>query len=207
MTHTLEGRFATAGGAPFLAYIGAEVDLDLPDIVTLSIRQAIAPNMRLLGTIEWSNWSEFQDLTLVSTAPGTVAGAGAVPAGVPFAAIDANWSDGWFFSIGGEYDYNDMITLRAGAAYEISPVDNPTKRFTSIPDNDRVWLSAGATVKVSHNIALDLAYTHVFIEDGDFLRTSLGGNVIGGYSEAQVDIFAASLKTTWGAKPVLEPMK
>jgi long-chain fatty acid transport protein len=51
----------------------------------------------------------------------------------------ANWSDGWFFSLGGECDLNLGMALRAGVAYEISRSDDPTKRFTSIPDNDQVW--------------------------------------------------------------------
>lgn len=194
LSHELEGDLSLAGG-PF---IPANADLDLPDIVTLSIRQAIAPNMRLLGTVEWSNWSRFKELNLVS------------PAGVPLIPrpIDANWSDGWFFALGGEYDLNPGMTLRAGAAYEISPVDDPTKRFTSIPDADRVWLSAGASVQLTDSMSADFAYTHVFIENGDFDRRALVSNAqITGFAESQVDIFSASLKTKWGGERPLEPLK
>ncbi len=99
-SHDLGDDFRLLGGAN---QGGAGAELDLPDMVTLSIRQAIAPNMRLLGTIEWPNWSRFQELQLT----GTVT---ALP------AIPANWSDGWFFSLGGEYDLNPGKTLRAGVA-------------------------------------------------------------------------------------------
>lgn len=192
LSHSLEGDFKFAGGAK---QRNAGADLDLPDIVTLSIRQAIAPNMRLLGTVEWSNWSRFKELVITN-----------VVAPVPL-EIEANWSDGWFFALGGEYDMQPGVTLRAGVAYEISPVDNATKRFTSIPDNDRVWLSAGATVQLTHNMSADFAYTHVFIENGDFDRTSLAGNNITGFAESQVDIFSASLKMKFGGGPAAEPLK
>jgi long-chain fatty acid transport protein len=191
LTHDLEGEFSFAGG-PMQQNVGAE--LNLPDIVTLSIKQAIAPNMRLLGTIEWTNWSRFSELQLTGTVP-------------PIAAIPADWSDSWYFALGGEYDMNPGMTLRAGVGYEIAPVDDPTKRFTSIPDNDRVWLSGGASVKVTDSISADFAYTHVFVETGDFNRTTLAGNVITGQAEANIDIFSVSMKTRWGGEAPLEPLK
>ena len=192
LSHELEGRFSFAGG-PYQR--GVNADLDLPDIVTLSIRQAIAPNMRLLGTIEWSNWSRFKKLELENEI-----------ALVPV-EFDSNWSDGWLFALGGEYDYAPGWTVRAGVAYEISPVDDATKRFTSIPDADRWWLSLGATVQLTHNMSADFAYSHIFVENGDFDRTSLAGNRITGYSEAQVDIFSVSLKTKWGDELPLAALK
>jgi long-chain fatty acid transport protein len=180
LTHELDGTFSTPGGA-----IGAKAEVSLPDIVTLSLRQSLAPNMRLLGTVEWTNWSRFDKLTLT-------------PALGPQLAIPANWSDGWFFSAGGEYDYSPDITLRAGAAYEISPVDAATKRLTTIPDNDRVWLNIGASYKYSESTTLDFAYSHVFVQDGDFLRhpvtsaTPFGGNV-----NASVDLISVGFRTRW----------
>lgn len=188
LTHDLEGDFGNVGGPK----IGASAEIKLPDIVTLSFRQALAPNMRLLGTVEWSNWSRFQELRLPEDG----------------LSVPANWSDGWFFSAGGEYDLNPGMTLRAGIAYEISPVDDPTKRLTSIPDNDRVWLSAGASVKLTESISADFAYSHVFVKNGDFERVGpVSRLTYEGMTEAQVDIFAASLKTTWGGERPLEPMK
>ena len=201
LTQSLEGTFYTIGlpgGASLQT--DAEVDVELPDIVTLSIRQAIVPNMRLLGTVEWSHWSRFEELRVVSKGAGPVispVGPVLVPGGVSIAAIPANWEDGWFFSLGGEYDLPSFGTLRAGVAYEISPVDSPDKRLVGIPDNDRVWLSVGATVQLTPAMTADLAYTHIFIEDGDFTRSSLAGTPVTGSVEARTDILSVSLKTKW----------
>lgn len=192
MTHDLEGDFTLPVGGGIIPFNNATADLKLPDIVTLSLRHSIAPNMRLLGTVEWSNWSRFSELVLQ-------------PVGL---TLPANWSDGWFFSLGGEYDLNPGMTLRAGVGYEISPVDDPTKRFTTIPDNDRVWLSAGGSVKLTETMSADFAYTHVFIENGDFEREGpVSLAIYRGQSEAQVDIFSASLKTRWGGEAPLAPLK
>ncbi|MGD9668319.1 MAG: OmpP1/FadL family transporter [Hyphomicrobiaceae bacterium] len=190
LSHDLDGDFTTNNPAPFKSPASAE--LNLPDIVTLSLRQSISSNMRLLGTVEWSNWSRFKDLTLPEVG----------------LSVPANWSDGWFFALGGEYDYAPGWTLRVGVAYEISPVDDPTKRFTSIPDADRWWLSAGATVQLTQNMSADFAYSHVFIENGDFEREGpSSGYIYRGYSESQVDIWSVSLKTTWGGEAPLAPLK
>jgi long-chain fatty acid transport protein len=99
------------------------------------------------------------------------------------------------------------MTLRAGVAYEISPVDDPTKRFTSIPDNDRVGLSGGS-VQLTHNMSAHFGYTHVFIENGAFERVGpASANVYAGYVESQVDIFSVSLKAKLGGERPLEHMK
>jgi len=202
LTHTLEGRFATnpptvpAGSAPTIGVSG-EVELKLPDIVTLSLQQALSPNLRLLGTVEWSNWSRFEELRVKSTGTGITVLGPATP-GSTVAVIDAKWDDGWFFSLGAEYDYSKTLTLRGGVAYEISPISDPTKRIIGIPDSDRVWLSLGATWKYSEMLTFDLAYTHIFLDDARFDRNTLGtGLNLKGSVEASTDILAVSMKTKW----------
>ena len=181
LTHELEGDLT--GLAPFA--IPSKAEVNLPDIVTLSLRQSVMPNMRLLGTVEWTNWSRFENLTLT-------------PSLGPQIAIPANWSDGWFFSAGGEFDYSSDLTLRAGAAYEISPVDEATKRLTTIPDNDRVWLNIGASYKYSEATTLDFAYSHVFVKDGNFDRTNTTGQIREqGNVEASVDLISVGFRTRW----------
>jgi long-chain fatty acid transport protein len=181
MTQTLEGDFFTPRGT-----LGAEVELKLPDIVTLSLRQAVAPNMRLLGTVEWTQWSRFDELRVKSA-----------NSGASLAVIPANWSDSWLFSVGGEYDVNRALTLRTGVGYEISPVDDPTKRISGIPDSDRIWASIGASYKYSESTTIELAYTHIFLKDEELRRTSLQGLAVVADVEAKTDIISVALKTRW----------
>lgn len=201
ITHTLEGDYSTPGltvatGLPSPlpsavqlagpAFVQAEADVNLPDIVTLSVSQGLAPNMRIHGTVEWSNWSRFEELRLVNVATGAT-----------IEDIQANWNDGWFFSGGLEYDYSPDITLRTGVAYEISPVDAPEKRLPGIPDADRVWLSLGGTYKWSEATSFDVAYTHVFLEDSTFTQPASIGVQLSGNVESSVDIISGSWKTRW----------
>ena len=174
MTHELDGRFATNGSptpspalnAALNQGVAARVELRLPDIVNLSLNQAIAPNARLLASVEWTNWSRFGGLEVVQSSPGFVVTKGGAPSGsgTSVAKISGNWDDGWFFSGGLEYDVSPALTIRAGGAYEISPITNPTERIIGIPDANRIWASAGLSYNLSKSTAVDLGYSHVFVD-------------------------------------------
>jgi long-chain fatty acid transport protein len=67
MENTLEGDLYVPGAG----VTPIEADLDLPEMITVSLRQDIAPNMRLLGTFEWTNWSVLQTVTVINQTTGT----------------------------------------------------------------------------------------------------------------------------------------
>ncbi len=46
------------------------------------------------------------------------------------------YKDGWFFSAGAEYQWNDQLAVRGGVGYEKSPITDQV-REPGIPDNDR----------------------------------------------------------------------
>jgi long-chain fatty acid transport protein len=189
MTHDLDGHFSGDGLSQ-----SANTTLNLPDMVTLSLRHEITPTTRLLGTVEWTNWSRFQDVSV--TIPG-----------VTTLGEAANWSDGWFYSVGGEYDYSSVLTLRSGVAYEVSPIDDPTKRLVQIPDNNRIWLNIGASYKCefcrellhSEATTLDVGYSHVFIEDGAFNDTTPDGStqITGTINNAHFDLVSVGVRSEW----------
>jgi long-chain fatty acid transport protein len=164
----------------------SEATLRLPDVVTASIRQIVSPRMRLDGTFEWTNWSRFKSLTV--TDPGS----GATLASLPF-----NWSDGYFVSGGVEYDYSRVLTGRAGVGYEWSPIQSPEDRSPGIPDANRVWLSGGFSWKFMPTTTIDVAYSHLFVADSSFDRTSLLGVNAQGTVESAIDIVSVGVKTHW----------
>ena len=191
VNNTLEGSLDVGG----VRIDSIQADFDLPDILTVSLRQSITPNMRLLGTFEWTNWSILQDVPIQSRTTGTTVPAHVGGGTLAPLVIEANWDDGYFLSGGLEYDYSDQITLRGGLAYEWSPIQEPGQRLVSIPDSDRIWLSVGATYKYSEHTSFDFAYTHIFLDDESIVRPSgFTGDV-----ETSLDIIGVSMKTKWGA--------
>jgi long-chain fatty acid transport protein len=125
-----------------------------PETVTFGIRQQLTDDLTILGGVEWANWSRFKELRIKDET-------GATKASNAF-----DWKDSWFLSAGAEYVYNDALTLRSGVAFEKSPVPDGT-RSVRVPDNDRYWLSLGASYRITDSMVANLAYSHVFIKDGD----------------------------------------
>jgi long-chain fatty acid transport protein len=144
----------------------AEAGLTLPEEVTFSFRQAVAPGWAMLGTVEWTNWSRLGDVA--------AKGSGCGPSGV-CEVLNLNYRDSWFFALGAEYAYSPALTLRAGAAYEISPIDDDVRDIL-LPDSNRVFVSAGASYRYSEQIVVDFAYSHIFFEDAPFCVASALGN-------------------------------
>ncbi|WP_197059688.1 OmpP1/FadL family transporter [Thermopetrobacter sp. TC1] len=145
--HTLKGHYSKVG----LGTVSARVKHTLPDIATFSIRQDVTDNLRLLGTVEWTNWSLLEDFTVRYSGNQD--------------STRYDWKDGWLFAAGAEYDYSDALTFRLGYAYEISPVTD-AHRGTRVPDNDRHWLSVGASWKADDWLTLHVGYSHLFVKDG-----------------------------------------
>ena len=138
--------------------------------------------------MEWTNWSRFQDLTVNFTN-------GRAPS-----VTEERWRDSVFASIGGEYRWSEALTLRAGFAYDQTPVRS-ADRTPRIPDSDRYWLSAGASYQVNRNITLSAAYTHIFAPDATVNLQDPGpnntnlfrGNLTSNY-RGSVDIVTAQLR-------------
>ena len=175
----------------------ASTTLDLPDIVTGSIRHRLDSQWTLLGTVEWSNWSRIGTSTIFQSSgpPATVAGR---PVALPF-----QYRDGWFFSAGAEYMWTDRTQLRAGVAYEITPVTDQV-RTPVVPDNDRVWLSVGASYNIWRGLTANLGYSHLFVKDPSINISAASGNpwfngvvTYIGSTSAHVDIISVGLDWRW----------
>lgn len=205
LKHDFEGDFGVAGDkvnlgvvVPFREF-DIEGDVTLPEIVTLSLKQAVSPTTRLMATVEWTHWERLTTINFKATEAGGANGVQFAP-GQVVSTFDFQWHDGWFFALGGEYDYNDKITLRGGLAYEISPIQSAEERFALITDTDRVWLSGGASYKYSDFTTFDFSYTHIFFEDGDINRAlTTGGRAIPLVAEVEqsADIVSFGMRTKW----------
>lgn len=198
----LEGDYANVftGGANR----AAQSELTLPEIVTIGFRQALTEKLDLLAGYEWTNWSRLGSPTV------SVQGA-------PSETLRLEYDDGHFVSAGLEYDYSPETTLRLGIAWEKSPISDK-ERNVLLPDADRIWLSVGASHKLTSRATIDIGYSHIFADDATICREApVGGpctnaiaadDLIRAKAEGSVDIISASFKYKWGeAEPELEPLK
>jgi long-chain fatty acid transport protein len=190
--------------------------LTLPDEVTLSIRQNVSPRMALLGTVEWQNWSQIQNIVAAGSGCG---------ASNKCETLNLNYRDGWLFSAGAEYLYSPTLTLRTGFGYETSPMQDQTRDIL-LPDSNRWHLSAGASYRYSDRLTVNLGYDHLFFDDAPFCmattntalnpsgtthcdaRTNPAGILLKGDAAPSVDIVTVGMNYKMsGPAPALEPYK
>lgn len=178
----IDGTLAISG----VGSASASTTLNLPDTVSVGLRQRLSPQWTGLATVEWTNWSRIGTSNVA---------AGAFSTTLPF-----QYEDGWLFSVGAEYMYSEQLTLRGGVGYEKSPITDDV-RIPLLPDNDRFWLSVGGTYRLTPKLAFDLAYSHLFVKD-----TSI--NVVAGNPwftgvpyvgsvDSHIDIISVGLKYRW----------
>jgi long-chain fatty acid transport protein len=179
--HKLKGRgFAVPlGGGPASISAG----FSSPETVTLGVRQKVSDQLTLLGGVEWANWSRFKKLDIAFTPPGAT-----------LTTVEG-WKDSWYYSLGAEYIATDALLLRGGIAYEKSPVPDAT-RTPRVPDNDRFWLSMGATYKLSDTMTANLAYSHVFMKKGAINLAPPPAPLVANFKQ-HIDIVSAGLTVDW----------
>jgi len=80
---------------------------------------------------------------------------------VPTTAVPRNWTASPLFRLGGEYRLENSLSLRAGLAYDVSPVPDDTIDPT-LPDNNRVIASLGLGYDFGP-VRVDVGYMMLFI--------------------------------------------
>lgn len=136
--------------------------VELPDVVTLSAYHDVNERFALLGSVVYTGWSVFKEITLNSVAAGTVLpDSGTIATAVVNTTSPQNYSDAWRASIGANYILNDQWMLRVGGGYDETPL-NDIDRDVRLPDTSRWALSAGAHYQMRPNIGVDVGYTYLW---------------------------------------------
>jgi len=150
----VDGDFFGYPGAPGAVFNQpVKTTIPLPQSINVGIRQKVNTELTLLGGLEWTDWSVLQ-------APGVNYASTGTPHNV-LPTLPFYYKDGWYASLGAEYKWNSNLTLRTGLGYEWTPVKD-ADRSARLPDNDRLWTSAGFNYKLSDQLNMDFGYTHIF---------------------------------------------
>jgi long-chain fatty acid transport protein len=167
-------------------------DLKLPDQVNVGVRQRITNDFTLLAGYEWTHWSAFSRFPVVTNSGATAT------------TLFFDYRDSWFASIGGEYAWNNQITLRAGLGFEKSPITDQT-RSVRLPDSNRTWATLGGSYQWSEKLTFDASYAHLFAQSGSVnivpgnptLVTTPFALPFVGATKSHVDIISVGLTYRW----------
>jgi long-chain fatty acid transport protein len=196
----IDGTLNVGAPIPFSTPGAVNTTLDLPDIVSVGIRHRFDERWTVMGTAEWTNWSRI-GTSLVSQGAGGPALIGGSPVALPF-----QFRDGWFYSVGAEYVVDAKTTLRGGVGYEISPITDRV-RIPLLPDNDRTWLSVGASYKMLPNFIMDIGYSHIWVKDSNINISATSGNPwfsgvnYVGNASASINIYSVGFRYMFNAPP------
>ena len=167
--HKLDGQLETATAGVFdVDYDG----VDLPDIVTLGMRQRITDRFRVMAGAEWSNWSRFDSVAIEG---------GPAPIDLPF-----GYQDGWFFSLGGELDVTPRASARAGVGYDRSPIGDDVRTYR-LPYSDALSFAVGASYRHDDRLSFDLGYSFAILEDAEIPAAGAGGPDVNGPFSGDAD--------------------
>jgi long-chain fatty acid transport protein len=167
--------------------------LTTPDSASASIFHQINHQWDMMADLTWTHWSVFHDQTVIRTS-GPLAGR-------TLSSVPENWDNTIRASLGASYRYNDALKLRAGLAYDQSPVSLEF-RTPRTPNIDRTWLSLGANYSFTPTTSMDVGYTHIFVNDASLNKTTdtsipaLRDTLNGSY-DSNVNIFSVQFTHTF----------
>jgi len=191
--YTVEGNLTFNNPALAALQSSVEADVKLPQVFGISVSHQFTPQTRMLADWTWTGWDTIQSLDIRRTS-GPLAGQLA-------AQTSLNFENSWRAGVGVEHQLNQPWLLRAGVAYDTTPVQDAF-RTPRLPDESRWWLSVGARYMPTptSNWWLDFGYTHIFVRDASSNlpppgapATEIARGALRGSYEASVDILAAQV--------------
>lgn len=166
---------------------GLEADITLPASFSFSLSHRV-DKFTYLADVTWTGWSSFDELRVKFDNDNQ-----------PDSVTTEDWDDTLRYSIGFDYQYAPDMVLRAGIAFDETPVPSAERRTPRLPGNDRTWLSFGLSYVMDETLSLDVGYSHLFIDDAEVnneLESEASDNVkatLAGSYDATVDILSVQL--------------
>ena len=193
ISHTLEGtgNFTTtagydallanpqlAAGIPPFQHTTGTADFTTPAVASASYWHQ-AERFGLGIDLAWTKWSAFQDLTVNygNSQPST--------------SEHYNWRNTWYASVGGDYNVNDKLTVRAGIAVDSTPTYLAT-RSARVPDSTRKLATVGLSYQASDNFEINASYAHIFVNNAHVDTIDSTGNRLAGNFEDYGNLLGVS---------------
>jgi long-chain fatty acid transport protein len=184
--YTIHGTLSFNNPALTALGSGAEASLRLPQTASIGLSQQLTPKLRAMVDYTWTGWDSIQSLTVRAT--------NGPHAGAAVANNALNFSNSWRAGLGVEYQVSSPWLLRAGIAYDRSPVQD-IYRTPRLPDNDRRWLAVGGRFAPNDRWSVDFGYAYLWLLDAPSQLAPTGpvpGSLIGTY-HSHISIFGSQL--------------
>jgi long-chain fatty acid transport protein len=183
---TFEGTFSSP--AQSIPVLPGSVEITLPAIAEFSGSHQLDEKLGVHYSVLWTGWSSFDSLEAQVTAP----------TGDKFIAFEKteDFSDAMCYSVGADYQYSENLMLRAGFAFDESPVSQQHLSI-SIPDTDRFWFSFGGNYAIDQNSNVDLGVSVLRGKTQNFTETDDSGSAWSFESKGHAVLIGAQYNYTF----------
>ncbi|WP_191488771.1 OmpP1/FadL family transporter [Pseudomonas sp. FEN] len=173
VSYQLKGHTEVADAPGVLALNGkydARIGLDTPESLDTSITHHFNDRWTgYLGTV-WTRWSRLDKFEAINSG---VSAAGQ-SLGLDRVGEPLNWHDTWSTALGASYQLDRQWLLRAGYAYDPTPVRN-ADRSVRIPVGNRNSIALGAAFSPNAEMTIDLAYGYIWDSNTSVRQTNNSG--------------------------------
>jgi len=197
ISHELEGTARFSNIDPTLAAVTsatpgvigfatqrARAKVTLPESATVSLHHRLNERWAVMADVSWTRWTRFQRI-IVNFADGSQL------------VQPEDWDNSVRYALGVAFTPDSRWTLRAGTAFDETPIPDAVRRTPRIPGEDRVWVAFGASYAFDRHWSVDAGYAHLFaVRDPAVRNTEVTtGHTLVGEFDSSADI--ASLQVVY----------
>jgi hypothetical protein len=145
---------------------------------------------RIGGSVEQQNWSELED----EFASDTIKDQNRLSP-----AARMQFDDTLIPRLGGEFMLNDNFSLRAGVAYEESPLKTTRNPEINYLDTDKISVGLGLSATfnrtrlLAYPVRVDLGYQYQKLQERDFTIVDYNGNEEDVTADGDIHVFSGSV--------------
>lgn len=146
--------YSTPTAGPVAALFNAtefDAELPLPANITLGIGYKPTENLTVAVDVQRVEWSAYKSLRFDFN--GLVGGSNV-------SETQRNYKDAYIYRVGAQYQVSDMLTVRAGAYYDKTPI-RAGYLTPETPDADSRGVSAGLTLALTDKLDLDASFLYI----------------------------------------------
>jgi long-chain fatty acid transport protein len=156
----------------------AQARFQLPDTITLSGSHQLTDYWWIHGDIAWTEWSNIQSIDVINSNNN-----------LTINTLELHYKDTMRYALGFTHKSDCPWTWRFGIAIDEAPQTNPMLVNPRIPDQDRIWFSAGFNYEFSSGTSIDLGYSYIKVDKASINNTNpQTGHHVEGSFDADVNI-------------------
>ena len=149
-----------------------KVNWNIPQQVALGAYHELIPDLVLVATVNWQDWSNLGGAEI------------SVPVDGSTASTELQWRDTYHVGLGAYYRVAEPWLLMVGWGYDTSPIKSTKDRSPALPVDRQFRYAAGMQYEWSKDIALGFAYTLI---DGGDCKINKKGSLYTGELEGKYD--------------------